>query len=454
MSQKRIAIYGGSLNPPHLGHVEVVRALANVFDEVIVVPCGPRPDKRVTNDLAPSHRATMADLAFGGIPKVEVDLFDLDRDVFTSNVEFEARYMPRGEVHHVVGADLICKDGVCAIRDRWRNGESLWNTARFVVVKRDGYCVGPEVLPPFSMELDVALSCSSTDVRKKAFEREPFEHLVPPKVAAYIRRYGLYRISMPSQTSCVSLDNPAVAVRADEWNTRALEMSESLALKRSEDPDLIMVFGGDGTMLRAIRTEWRRRIPFYGVNFGNVGFLLNESHSFTERSFRNLVVHRVPLLDVEMRTADGQTVRALACNDAWVHSLEQTAWVRVMVDDIVWTERMVADAVLVATPAGSTAYAFDMGATPMLLDQRGLVLAATAVNRPFGWRPMHLPESVVTLTAVHSEKRPIAGKVDGQSYGAITSMRIRVSRTASAELAFNSGADLNEKRIAMQFRGR
>ena len=103
----RIAIYGGSFNPPGRHHRAVVEVLAREFDEVRVIPCGPRPDKAVTGLLPPVYRAALADLAFGGMPRVVVDLFDLEQDTFTRNWDLQQRYAPLGEVWHVVGTDLV-----------------------------------------------------------------------------------------------------------------------------------------------------------------------------------------------------------------------------------------------------------------------------------------------------------------------------------------------------------
>ena len=80
---KKIAIYGGSFNPPRPAHRLMVEMMVREFGEVIVVPCGPRPDKLTTNDIDPIHRAAMADMTFGGLPNVRVELFDLENATFT-----------------------------------------------------------------------------------------------------------------------------------------------------------------------------------------------------------------------------------------------------------------------------------------------------------------------------------------------------------------------------------
>ena len=103
----QIALFGGSFNPPGQHHRLIAEALVRHFDEVIVVPCGPRPDKPATNDVDPVHRAALADIAFRGLPKARVELFDLELATFTRTDELDARFSADGDIWHVVGAGLI-----------------------------------------------------------------------------------------------------------------------------------------------------------------------------------------------------------------------------------------------------------------------------------------------------------------------------------------------------------
>lgn len=104
---KRIAIFGGSFDPPGLHHYEIAKALSEEFDKVIIVPCGPRPDKVSTNDVEAIHRATMVDLTFRNLKNVEVELFDLENATFTRTHHLEEKFSQEGELWHVIGTRVF-----------------------------------------------------------------------------------------------------------------------------------------------------------------------------------------------------------------------------------------------------------------------------------------------------------------------------------------------------------
>ena len=126
---KRIAVFGGSFNPPGLHHRNLAAELTRHFDEVIIVPCGPRPDKPTNNDVDPIHRAIMNDIAFRDIEGVRLELFDLEHSTFTKTHELDEMFAPEGEVWHVVGSDLVRggADGASFVHKVWENGAELWN---------------------------------------------------------------------------------------------------------------------------------------------------------------------------------------------------------------------------------------------------------------------------------------------------------------------------------------
>lgn len=453
---RRTALFGGSFNPSAVHHRDVALALAPHFGSQIVIPCGPRPDKEQTNDIEPVHRAVMADLTFRGIPGVSVDLFDLEHATFTKTHKLDELYALRdgGEIWHVVGTDLIAggKDGQSPIQREWAEGESLWRRCRFAVIVRDGFPCDPADLPPKGMFITGVKGGASTDIRERAFRRQPYADLVVPEVAAYVERYNLYRGGSPSRTTRLRLPDPRPFVFVDDRNPRAKALAERLAgiAVNEDDANCIVAIGGDGTMLRAIRKHWRRRLPFIGVNAGHRGYLLNEIDPDLQDPgflFDDLRVQQLPQLYVECQDLRGDRFGSYAFNDAWVAcGTGQCAWLEVKVDGQARIPKLVADGVLVSTAAGSTGYARSMGATPLLVDSRGWLVVGNNVLEPRAWKsaPLSL-DSSVEITSLDVQKRPVRAFVDGQDRGVVCSMRVRPSRVASVELAFSPHRDMAAK---------
>lgn len=450
----QVAVFGGSFNPPGNHHREIVEALSRDFDEVLVVPCGPRPDKPVTNDVEPIFRAAMVDMTFQGLPRVRVELFDLENDSFTRTHQLDRIFASRGEVWHVIGADLIKHggEGGSFIHREWERGEQLWKKARFAIITRPGYHLDEADLPPHARLFQIANDGSSSLVRERVFNHKPIEGMVLPRVARYIAGHKLYRGTKPPRSTQLSLANPRIMVIADPNNPQAMRLAAKFPDLEPEDPNLIVVIGGDGTMLRAIREHWRLRIPFYGMNAGHIGFLLNNCQR-SDFADQNLVVQQLPLLRVETVNAYHEHHESLAFNDAWIErNTGQSAWIQVKVDGQERLERLVGDGVLVATAAGSASYARAMGATPLPFDTPAIMLVGSNVLKPAFWKPVVLPlDAQVEFVNLDPVKRPLRAFLDGNPEDDVISMRVRTSNTAAVELAFDADLNPAEKLAQIQF---
>lgn len=469
----RLAILGGSMNPPTDAHVEQACVLADRFDRVVVVPCGIRPDKGSTNVIDPAHRANMVRMAFRGIPRVEVDLSDLERDEFRRTVDLDREWKERlgdnWDVWHAVGFDLIehGATGNSQIQRTWHRGEFAWSNLAFVLLPRGGCSVNESDFPPRHLLMpDRSRPESSSQARLALGRGKPEESGVPRRVASYAMRYGLYgpapgdkrfgRLALPQR--------PRITVVDMDRDRRArIERDLSWSHPDWGDADALLAVGGDGFMLETVRNIARPGLPIIGLNAGHRGFLLNdvELPALIEHIGRGLPfdVHLLPLLEVvaDVRLPGGseKRIETFAFNDAWVErSSRQTAWVRVSVDGEYRHEipRLACDAALVSTPAGSTAYARAMGAPPQLIGTPVLTLAASAVSDPYNWHHAILPDgAIVTFEALDTGKRPIIAVVDGKEMGTCDRMTVRRSRTASVELAFLPGRSLGAKIAALQF---
>ena len=457
MSQK-IAVFGGSFNPPGLHHHRIAEVLEEQFDQVIVYPCGPRQDKPTTNDVDTVFRATMIDLCFADLPKVEVCLDDLELDKFTRTHELQALYAPRGEIWHVIGSDLIAGggEGKSFIHRVWQDAAELWKTLNFVVVTRPGFEIAPADLPPNHRVIELEATGSSSHIREQLFHREPISHLVTSPVEAYIERYGLYKGRIPSRMTRRVFKDPRLIIVADEWNPKAMGWAERFRpFEVPHDPNCVLVIGGDGSMLRAIRKYWRRRLPFLGLNAGHLGFLLNDAQPVFDHGLEQeeLVLRQMPLLYVETRLPDDTWKQDYAFNEAWIErATGQTAWLQVKVGHQIRLPKLVCDGLLLSTAAGSTAYARSMGATPLLAETPAWLLVGSNVMMPANWKSALLSlETDVQMVGLDTHKRPLNGFVDGGPQGEVREMRVRVSRAASVELAFLTSHDMAEKIAEVQF---
>lgn len=456
--RKRIAVFGGTFNPPGIHHRRIAEALSQRFDEVVVVPCGPRPDKDSANGIEPVYRATLVHVAFRDLPGVRVALFDLENATFTTTYDLATRLQDQGEVWFVVGTDLIesTPGSGPPIQHEWYQGETLWKEARFAVVTREGWKGTKADLPPHHELIDMQLAGSSSTIRERLFKNESVDGLLSEPVEAYVRRYGLYQGRLPRNTTRISLDEARVLVEFDQKNPQAVDIVPHFnAVKHAEEANLIVVVGGDGTMLHAIRKHWKSRLPFFGVNAGHRGFLLNDTEEVlrSDFTFENLVLRQLPLLYVEIVTRDGEQRSLLAFNDAWVERMTgQSAWIEVRINDQVQLEKLTGDGILLATAAGSTAYARALGATPLLVDSRTLLMVGSNVMEPTNWKSAHLSlDSEVHFRTLDPDKRPIVAYADGIPQGEVLSMKVRASRTGAAELAFTATHDMGKKLAQIQF---
>ena len=455
---KSVAVFGGNFNPPGVHHRLIAEALAKQFDEVVVVPCGPRPDKPTTNDVDPIYRATMVDQTFRGMDRVTVELFDLEQSTFTRTHKLDEKFAERGEPWHVVGTDLIQggKSGDCFIQRNWQHGEDLWNRLNFAVISRPGFDLDKADLPPRHKVVEAESPGSSYLIREKAFKRESVEDMTVPEVASYIDRYRLYRGTITNRTAKYEITEPRFMIFYDQRNPKAHAIaSEYQDMADPQNPNCILVIGGDGTMLQAIRSHWRSRLPFFGINAGHLGFLLNDRMDLPEDRFPadDMILRQLPLLYVETESPEGEIKDALAFSDAWVErASSQTAWIEVSVNGQVRIPKLVADGALVATAAGSTAYARSMGATPLLMGTPAMILVGSNVMQPSNWKSVILSQdSHLEFQTLNREKRPIHGFADGEPQGEVNVLRVRTSRIAAIELAFCAGHDMAEKIARIQF---
>ena len=332
----------------------------------------------------------------------------------------------------------------------------MWQMSRFLILQQPNEPLDDD-LPAHYELLEVKPFLPAAAIRLHVYHHESIAEWVLPEINAYIERHGLYRGVAPCGNCAFRLVRPRFRLYFDPDNELSRRVAESLREYESPDPELIVAIGGDGTMLRAIRQLWRERLPFYGVNTGHLGFLLNDSKVVDDGRIgfwdKELQLYQLPLLWTEVQSLDGKHRTGYAFNEVWVERASgQTAWVKLSVNNRERIPKIVCDGVLVSTAAGSTSYARAMGAAPVPFTTPVLIVAGSNVLTPMNWRPAVVPiTSEVEMSTLEPVKRPLNGYMDGVSLGLISSMAARTSRIAAVELAFQPEHDPSNKLTRLQF---
>ena len=198
-SKQRIAVFGGSFNPSAVNHKLIVEKLSEIFDLVIIAPCGIRADKPSTAIATPAQRKKMAMMTFQGIPKTELDFYDLDSGAFTPTYLLQERYaqrFPDAEIWFAIGDDLVAggHDGNSEIQKSWQRGQEVWQNLKFIIVTQPSKRPDNADLPPLAEVLEInEIIGRSTKVRERISKGEPIDDLVAPEVAQYIQSQALYK---------------------------------------------------------------------------------------------------------------------------------------------------------------------------------------------------------------------------------------------------------------------
>ncbi len=216
-----------------------------------------------------------------------------------------------------------------------------------------------------------------------------------------------------------------------------------------------MALGGDGLMLETLHRVMARRTPVYGMNFGSVGFLMNE---FAEIGLRERLAAAKPTqifpLAMTVKDAEGTTHEALAFNEVSLFRRSyQAVKIQIVVDGQVRLEELICDGVLLATPAGSTAY--NLSAHGPILPIGSPLLALTPISpfRPRRWRGAILNNrAVVTFVTREAEKRPISAVADNVEFPQVIETTVREDRSHAVTLLFDPGTSLEERVLSEQFR--
>ena len=218
--------------------------------------------------------------------------------------------------------------------------------------------------------------------------------------------------------------------------------------------DVIIAIGGDGMLLKALRNSIEKNKPVFGLNKGNVGFLMNEL-SFDNLENRIQTARKVKMhpLFMSAHKINGNIFTELAVNEVSIlRQTHQAAHLKITVDKKERLNELVCDGILVSTPIGSTAY--NLSARGPIIPLNANILALTPISsfRPRRWRGALLPQRVkITIEVLNYDTRPVSATADNVEARDIKYIEISTDKTKKLTILHDSDHSLDERIMKEQF---
>ncbi|MFS2317517.1 NAD kinase [Maricaulis sp. D1M11] len=221
-----------------------------------------------------------------------------------------------------------------------------------------------------------------------------------------------------------------------------------------KDATTLIALGGDGVMLDALHASIETGASVFGMNFGSVGFLMNDfSANNLPKRLAQADRARIRPLRATGTDIHGKSFTALAINEvSLLRETSQTAKIRISIDGRERLDSLQADGVMVATPAGSTAYNLSAHGPILPLDSRVLALTPISAFRPRRWRGALLPHAArVGFDVIDPMRRPVSAVADNQEFREVTHVEVAEARDICLTMLFDKDRNLSERILIEQF---
>ena len=212
--------------------------------------------------------------------------------------------------------------------------------------------------------------------------------------------------------------------------------------------NIIIVIGGDGFMLQTLKKYFKYNKPFYGINSGNYGFLMNK---FYNKDFlKNLKFSKSTLihpLQMQVKNKNGKIKKAIAINEVSIlRQSKQATSVEISKGKSTIIKKLISDGVLVSTPAGSTAYNLSVHGPILNLDSKKIAITPISPFRPRRWKGIIVSEkSSIDIRNNNINKRPISAVADNIEFRNARSINITINKKIRFNLMFNRNNSLQKK---------
>ena len=220
---------------------------------------------------------------------------------------------------------------------------------------------------------------------------------------------------------------------------------KTTTLKKS---NIIIVLGGDGFMLQTLKKLYKFKKPFYGINSGNYGFLMNK---FSSKNFlRNLITShsvRIHPLQMSVKTKTDRVKKSIAINEVSIlRQSKQASSISITSNKKNIIKNLVSDGVLVSTPAGSTAYNLSAHGPILNLDSNKLTVTPISPFRPRRWRGTIVSDkSKIIIKNLATDKRPISAVADNFEVRNVKTVTIQSNKKINFDLLYDKNNSLYKK---------
>ena len=212
--------------------------------------------------------------------------------------------------------------------------------------------------------------------------------------------------------------------------------------------NMIIVVGGDGFMLQTLKRLYKFKKPFYGVNSGNYGFLMNKfSNKNILKNLKILNSIKIHPLQMTVMTNSKQTKKSIAINEVSIlRQSKQASSISITSNKKNIIKNLISDGVLVSTPAGSTAYNLSVHGPILNLDSKKLAVTPISPFRPRRWKGIIVTDkSKILIKNLDTDKRPISAVADNYEVRNVKSIMIKADKKITFELLYDKNNSLHKK---------
>jgi len=243
-------------------------------------------------------------------------------------------------------------------------------------------------------------------------------------------------------------------IKADASLKNLLKMNKNYLPNQS---NVIVVIGGDGFMLETLKKFRKYKKPFYGMNKGTFGFLMNK-FKIVNINKRIQKAKPISISALEMKAVSKNNIKktAIAINEiSLLRQSRQTASLQIMLGKKVLIKKLISDGILVSTPAGSTAYNLSVNGPILSLNSKKLAITPISPFRPRKWKGKVVSSSsIVKIKNLNIQKRPISVVADNVEVRNIKSVKININNLIRFKLLYDRVNSLGKKIKLEKFKKR